>query len=427
MRVVGDDVAALAAEVAGSTRGDRLEVNVWRGGTLMVQGLDVTSWSLSWDADRQVQGQATFVVADPDGTLAPWGLSDPLGPGGSRLQVTYTFGSSGLRVPLGWWRIRRAEPSESWRVYRSAGRGSWSVPPLSPSDDLEPSLVLAPSDGASGFDPGEVVRVPGGGTVTVQADEETSTIVKDRMDAEAWAPGSTCLGEVTRLLEDICPVVVDGAVVDAPVPSDLVYGLSRMDAVEDLLDAVRAVHRMGPDGSLQVVPASGVGPVWSIQGGDDGALVRLARALSDEDVYNAAVSSAETETGAPLVGRAFHLGGPLAWGGPFGRVPIFHNAIATTQAGVDADAATVLATRTDGGEVDLAVTCLTHPGVQPQDRVTVVAATRAGEQGLEGRVVGMNMRSVTVDGGTVPAKSMDLRVRVSVQALEAVAGRVRRA
>lgn len=423
MRVVGDDVAALAAEVAGSTRGDRLEVNVWRGGTLLAQGLDVTSWSLSWSADRQVQGQGTFVVADPDGTLAPWGLSDPLGPGGSRLQVTYTFGSSGLRVPLGWWRIRRAEPSESWRVYRSAGRGSWSVPPLNPSDDLEPSLALVPSDGASGFDPGEVVRVPGGGTVTVQADEETSTIVEDRLDGEAWEAGATCLGEVARLLEDICPVDVAEGVQDRPVSASYVYGQSRMDVVEDLLADVGAVHRMGPDGALEVVPESGVGPVWTVEGGDDGALVRLARALSDEGVYNAATSTGSDPSGAPLVGRAQVMGGPLAWGGPFGRRVIFHNAVATTQAGVDADAATVLARMR---EVDLAVQCLANPGVQPWDLVTVVASTRAGQQALVGKVVGMTLGSARVEGGTVPAKAMGLTVRVPADALEAVAGRVRR-
>ena len=390
MRVTSPD---LNAEVAGTTTGDRLEVHAWRDGVLVAQYLDVSAWSLGWDADRQVQGQATVTVADPDGTLAPWGMSDPLGPGGSRLQITWVSGLSGARVPLGWWRIRRPDPQETWLTYNVGD--------------------------------GRTVRVAGGGSVTIQADEETSTIALDRLDAEVLTE-ATCVAEVRRLLRDICPVVAHEGVVDGPVPASLVYGDSRMDAVEDLLSAIDADYRMGPDGALEIVPAAGVGPVWTLAGGEDGVLVSLARSLSDDGVYNAAISTGETPDGAPLVGRAYITSGPLAWGGPFGKVPIFHRAIATTQAGVDADARTLLANRVASGEVDLTVTCLTHPGLQVQDRVVVIAATTAGELPLEGRVVGMRMSSATSDSGTTPAKKMTLTVRVSTQALEAVAARVRR-
>lgn len=389
MRVVSDE---LDAEVAGTTSGDRLEVHAWRDGQVVARDLAATSWSIGWDADRRVQGQASFTIADPNGDLAPWGYGDPLAPGGSRLQVTWVSGTSGIRVPLGWWRIRNADPREQWRIYQAGGA---------------------------------VLRVPGGGDVPLRADEETATIGIERLDGEVVA-APTCLAEVRRLLADICPVTVHEDVTDAPVPTSLVYGESRADAVDDLLDVVDATHRMGPDGALQVVPAAGVGPVWTLAGGDDGVLVRTERALSDEDVYNAATSTSETADGRPLVGRAFVTGGPLRYRGPFGRVPIFHRAIATTQAGVDADAATLITNRQAAGESDLAVTCLTHPGLQVNDRVTVLAVTAVGEQPIEGRVVGMTMTSATSDAGTVPAKAMTLRVRVPTQALEAIAARVRR-
>ena len=196
---------------------------------------------------------------------------------------------------------------------------------------------------------------------------------------------------------------------------------SRMDAVEDLLDAVHATCRMGPDGALEVVPVGGVStPVWTIAGGDAGVLVDLRRSLSDEGVFNAAVSEGETPAGLPLIGRAYVPAGPLEWGGPFGRVPVFHNAVAQTQAGVTADASTLLSNRIAAGEVDLAVACLTHPGVQLHDPVVVVAATTAGDAALVGRVVRMRMSSA----GSIPAKSMTLSVRVKVDDLEAVAARV---
>src|SRR5690606_8960060 len=167
--------------------------------------LDVVQWGVDWDADRQVQGQASLTVADPDGSLSPWGLADPLGPGGSRLQLTYVsspIGGEGVRIPLGWWRIRASDPREEWRVF-SASSG--------------------------------LVRVAGGGTVTIQADEETSTALLSRLDAEVVG-GSTVIGEVRRLLTDVCPVVAHFDVQDGPIRSGFVYDESRLDGVQDLLD-----------------------------------------------------------------------------------------------------------------------------------------------------------------------------------------------
>ncbi|KRD36801.1 hypothetical protein ASE27_10115 [Oerskovia sp. Root918] len=382
----------LDAEIAGTTQGDRLEVHAWRGGVLVAQDLDVSDWSLAHDADRQVQGQATITVGDPDGTLAPWGMSDPLGPGGSRLQITWVSGLSGSRVPLGWWRIRRPDPQETWQAYNSSGT---------------------------------LMRVAGGGSVTVQADEETSTAVMSRLDAEV-VTAPTCVAEVRRLLQDVCPVVALEGVIDGPVPGSLVYGDGRLDAVEDLLATINATYRMGPDGAMEIVPVAGIGPVWTLAGGEDGVLVQTVRSLSDDGVYNAVISTGQTPEGSPLVGRAVIASGPLAWGGPFGKVPLYHRSIATTQLGVQADAQSTLDARVASGEVDLAVTCLTHPALQLNDRVIVIAATTAGDQALEGRVVGMRMTSATSDAGTTPSKTMSLRVRVSVQTLESIAARVRR-
>lgn len=381
----------LTDEVSGTTSGDLLEVNVWRGGELVAPGLDITSWSLDWDADRQVQGQGTFVVADPDGTLSPWGMGDALAPGGSRAQLTWVSGSTGVRVPQDWWRLRKSDPVEQWRV-RGAGA--------------------------------DAQRVSGGGSVTLRADELTCIPAQlDRLDAEGNPPtGATCLSEVRRLLADIMPVVVHPAVVDRPVPAALVYSQGRWDAVEDLLTHVNAVHRMGGDGSVHVLPAALGAAVWTIDGGEDGVLVDVARSLSDDKVYNAVTSRGTTVDGAPLVGRDWLRGGPLKWGvtEPFGRVPAFHQSIAQTAAGVQADSTTRLRTLSTTGEIDLPVVCLTQPGVQLHDAVVVVAATIDGDAPLVGRVVGKRMASA----GPVPAKSMSLRVRVTVEALEAVAARV---
>lgn len=392
MRVDSDDLDSI---VTGTTSGDRLEAWVWRDGDLVVDhALDVSGWSLGWDAERQVQGQATLTIADPEGALAPWGMADALAPGGSRLQLTQVIAPRGrepFRVPLGWWRIRESSPREQWRTY----------------------------PGGDGL-----VRVSGGGEVTVQADEETSSAVLSRLDAET-VQEDTVVAEVRRLLADICSVVAHPDLVDGPVAPGYVYDEGRMDGVQDLLAMINAEYRMGGDGSLEIVPARGVGPVWTIQGGEGGALIRTVRALSDSGVYNAVISTGEDKEGRPLVGRAYITDGPLAWGGPYGQVPLFHRAVATTAGGVQRDAETTLANRQASGEIDLDVTCLTHPSIQVHDLVTVAATTVAGVQPLVGRVVQMDMVSVTGAGATA-AKSMKLVVRVPAGSLEAIAWAVRR-
>ncbi|WP_263120864.1 hypothetical protein [Cellulomonas sp. RIT-PI-Y] len=382
----------LVDEVTGTTVGDVVEATVWRGGQLVAEGVELSSWSLDWDADRQVQGQGSFTVADPDGELAPWGMGDALAPGGSRMQLTWVSGTTAARVPMGWWRLRRSVPAEQWRI---AGAGE------------------------------SARRVSGGGSVDIDADELTCIPAElDRLDAEGQpAAGATCLSEVRRLLADIMPVVVTDGVADRTVPSSLTYSDGRWDAVEDLLTQVGAVYRMVGDGSLAILPSTLGDSVWTIRGGDDGALVDVQRALSDEQVYNAVVSRGTTAAGAPLAGRAYLQTGPLTWGvnTPFGRRHLIHNSIAQTASGVQADANTRLSTASSSGQIDLPVQCLAHPGIQVHDAVTVIAATAAGDAPLVGRVVRKRLSSA----GQVPAKSMTLSVRVNVADLEVVAARVR--
>ena len=392
MRVVSAD---LDAEVAGTSQGDTLVVSAWRAGVLVAGDLAVSAWSLSWDVSREVQGQATLTIADPGGALAPWGMGDALGPGGSRLSLAWVSGTTGIRVPLGVWRIRKAKPAEAWLVY-----GTQSAP----------------------------IRVSGGASVQIQADEDiTASAALCRVDGETVTAGATSYAEVARLMRDYGAVDLSSAPPSVTIqPSYQAYPEDRMAAVADLLDMAFATYRVGPDGALQVIPVAGLGPVWTIQGGEDGALVELERELSDAATYNGATSKGTDPTGAPLVGRAYTPSGPLAWGGPYGKVPMFHQAIATTQAGVDADAATLLANQASAGTVDLSVTCLAHPGVQLHDLVTVVAPTPAGDASLVGRVVVMSWSSAQSDAGTTPGKVMVLTVRVSADALATVAAQVAR-
>lgn len=391
MRVVNP---TLDDEVASTSQGDTIVVSAWRAGTNTLMSLDLDSWSFNWDMSRDVQGQATLTVRDPDGTLSPWGMGDALAPGGSMLLITWVSGTTGIRVPLGWWRIRKASPTEQWLTYGTTG-------------------------GAK--------RVAGGASVTIDADEALmASASMCRIDGDAVPSGATIYQELRRILADYGSVDTSAAPADKAVSSVYVYPESRATAVGDLLDMLNAVGRAGPDGALQVVPMAGVGPVWTVQGGETGALVSFARTLQDGATYNAVTSKGTAADGTPLVGRAYLTAGPLAYGGPFGKVPMFHQAIAQTQSGVDQDAQTLLTQQTTTGTIDLPVTCLAHPGIQLHDLVTVVAPTVVGDQSLVGRVVAMAWQSSQSASGIVPGKQMTITVRVSAESLEAVAVQVHR-
>lgn len=395
MRVTDPD---LDTEVAASSFNDRLEVNAWYDGELVAADLQIVSWSISWDATREVQAQTSWQIADPDGTLAPWTMADSLAPGGAQLQVTWISGSTGTEVPLGWYRIREATPQESWRLASKAdGSPQWTT--------------------------------SGGGTVPVQADDLTCIPGDlDRLDAEPVVE-STSLGEVVRLLSDTMPVTVDPAVVDRNVSASLVYEdqASRMSAVTDHLTQCSAVARMGPTAELEVVPEAPGDPVWTIAGGRDGVLIEFSRSMSDDGVYNAVVSTAEpTGTGedaVQLVGRDYLDSGPLRFGGPFGNRKMWHQSPATTQAGVDSDARTTLANRQATGEVVLTVTCLMHPGLQLFDVVTLVPPSTEGEFGINGRVVSMSIGSAGSEA--LVSKQMVLGVAVTADDMDALAIRAR--
>lgn len=383
--------AALSA-LTGSRAGERLICHVWYDGQVVAPDIDVSDWSITSDGSRQIRTQVSLTVTDPDGTLAPWGVDDPLGVGGARVQLIYALTATET-VDLGYYRITTSDPAENWTLHAAGSRAVW---------------------------------VSGGAQIPVGADDLTAIAVADRLLApESPKAGATVLSEVRRLLSGIMPVTVAAGVTDRAVATSTVFERERMDAVEDLLAMISCTHRMTGDGQLEVVPNAPGSPVWEIAGGDDGVMVSLRRSQSADGLYNGAVSEGATPDGRQLIGRAFETTGPLRWDGPHGRRPVFHAAtgILTTQAAVDADAISVLAGRLRGRTVDLAITCLPHPGLQCGDVATVASPTVTGAAiALTGVV-----RKTGLRGSAAGVSPMTMTVECAYEDVQAVAAAIRRA
>jgi hypothetical protein len=386
----------------GSRTGDRLVCWVWYDGRLALdEPLDVSSWSFSWDGSERakVQGSMSLTVKDPDGQLGPWLFEDPLGVGGSRLQVSYLVGGAG-EVRIGWFRVISNQVDESWkfRVIREDGY-------------VEPDSAL-PQHYRS-------IAVSVGSSVQVEADELTAELDSDEFLAPEQPAGTnpTVFSELTRLIGDTLPLEITG-VTDSPLSLTNTWDGNRLEVIQDILAVVDASYRMGPDGELDVYMKDPT-PVFTCAGGPDGVLVSMSRKQSINDVYNIGVVTSSRKTTAPdgsevevpIVGTYQITTGPLRTDGPFGRRVIRNgNPLMNTQEKADKAAETLVLNRLAAQTVDLDVSCLPDPSIQVGDYGTIVAPVVDGRQvPLVGECVSINLSGAE----TVSPMSMTVRCLLS--------------
>ncbi len=370
------DQASLDA-LNGSRPADTITVYVWYAGQLAYPDpLPVSDWSFSWDSTRQVQ-TASIDIKDPDGGLAPWLLEDPLGVGGSRLQVIYNVGGAGS-LNLGWYRITAPVPVEQWHSYIVDDSGAVNTDTAVPTGKRQ-------------------IMVSGGASIHIDAADLGILIKNARFLAPESPQGTspTVLSEITRLLEDICPVVALDTVVDASVSKRVIYPQERINAVEDLCRNIGCEYRMNGDGQFEIYPVDPATPVWQIRGGAEGALVRVDRGQNIEGLYNEFVADGQGSKQQPIRGLARIESGPLAWNGEHGVYPTFYSStLLTTQAQCNAYAVRMRDTMLAGLTQDLTVTCLPHPGIQQGDWVTVASPVVNGQTvTLSGKVKVMSLAS----------------------------------
>lgn len=365
MRLIDDNTAAA---LTGSRSGDELIAWVWYDGALaLTEPLPVSDWSISWDGDarQKVQGSLSLTVKDPDGTLAPWLFNDPLGVGGSRIQVIYRVGGA-EDVQVGWYRIDSNSSEESWnfRVIRE--------------DHYEEPDSLLPTNY-------RYLASPTGASVSLSAKDLTAELESDRFLAPEQPVGvsPTVQSEVERLIGGTLPIMY-GNFPDANVPKDVVWEDDRLEAVMDLLEIVGASFRMTGEGELEIYQKTRT-PVAVLAGGDDGLAINVFRSMNLDGLYNIGVVSSSyknkqnidgqvQEVDVPIYGYYEIPTGPLRAGGPFGRRVIkAGNPLMNSQTKVDKAARTMVLDRLSAQRVDLEVTCLPNPALQIGDTVTVVS------------------------------------------------------
>ena len=400
MRVVDENTRAA---LTGSRSGDELVCWVWYDGALAKtndsdepEKLPTSGWSLRWDGSegQKVPGTLTLDVKDPDGKLGPWLFDDPLGVGGSLVQVFYQVGGAG-EVRVGWYRITGNGSEESWS-FRLIREDGW----------VDPGSAIPPHQ--------RVVALPMGSQVSVTAQDLTEMLDADEFLAPEQPPSSSVLGEIERLVGDTMPVVFEG-LTDGSLPLSTTWDENRMEAVMDLLAMVGGSFRMGPDGELVCYRKTKT-PVFTVAGGSEGVLINLSRSQSLDGIANVGVvtssrretASDGTENEVPVVGSYEVTTGPMRVGGPFGRRVIRNaNPLMDTQSKADNAAESLVLNRINAQSVVLDVYCLPDPTVEVGDYGTVATPV------IDGRAAELNGEVVSVDlsGTGASVSQMKLSVR----------------
>jgi hypothetical protein len=400
-----DDVSKRA--MRGSRAGDKIVAFARYGSTVHPDPIPISAYAFSWDSTRQVQS-LTCSVADNTGALAPWLLEDPLGVGGSVLDVRYEIGGTGAQINLGPYRIAQNRPRERWLTYVIDNKGQINVDSPIPNDK-------------------QLKFVPGGATIEITAYDLGLTTKKDRLIAPESPPtgtSPTVVSEVTRLMRDICGVVVLPGVMDVAVSPNIIYERERMDAVQDLCKRIFCDYRFNGDGLLEIYPVLEQAPVETLQGGPEGLLVRVDRSQDLEGLSNRFVVDGTRELPdgktEPIRAIVDIDSGVLSINGPHGRVPEFYSStMIATQEQADAYATQMALSQLTGLTIDLSVTCLPMPYLQHGDWVTVANPVVDGEPvPLVGRIKSITLKS---GKGLAPAP-MELVVQCSYWTVQSIVG-----
>ena len=397
MRLI-DEATLVALE--GSRPADEITVWAWRGGSLVLdEPLQVLNWSAQDTAqdNTKINQQVSLTVADPDGTLGAWRFDDPLGVGGTQLQIIYRVGGAGA-VNFGKFRIIENEPVEhvEWRVIDEYGFDE-------PGSALGPHKRKVP-----------VVRA----AVRLELVDLTFNIDVDRLEApESPAPGSTIITEVKRFAEPHMPVVVEAGVVDRPVQRTLIFDRERLEAVQDLLGRIASRYRMGGDGELRAYPRVS-DPVWRVEPGK--CLVSLSRRQVLDGLYNRwVVSGKDTGDGKPVTAVVSIDTGPLRYGGDHGRISTFYTSEMIETYGQALAYGIEMRDEFLGSlAAELTITTSPRPELQGGDWIEVGYPIAAGYVAyFPGQIT-----SIRRQGGTTPGATT-IQVSCAYQAIIAALGR----
>lgn len=226
-------------------------------------------------------------------------------------------------------------------------------------------------------------KVPNG-AIRLSGRDRMSGLIDARLLApRQFAATASVFAVVTTLVQEVYPTVViefDFTATTTLLGTPHIAEEDRHGFLLDLITSLGKVWYWDHEGKLQIRSAPDpAAPVWDVNHGADGVLVRMSRALKRDGVYNIVVATGEApgkEAGVRGVAYDDNPDSPTYWKGTFGQVPEFYNSpFITSQA--QAQAAAHAKVRSKIGlpySVDL--TAVPNPASEVLDPVRVTYSDR---------------------------------------------------
>lgn len=341
----------------------RSYVDVMNGSTVLYADVPIASGSVTLDRTADVRGRVELALP-ADAALVPDSITDLLAPNGNELRVRrgIQIGSTWEGVALGVFRITNVQVSDPERTIKITG--------------LDRSQVIREANFEDAY-----VIAPGTNYVTALAAMVTN--------AAAWIPMSFMTTTATT------PTLI----------YDKVDEGGRWKALQEMATALGGELFFNGAGTLilRAEADPGATPVWGVDDGAAGVIVKVDRAWSRDQSYNAAIVTS-SGPGIPYrsIARDTDPTSATYYFGSFGKKPRrYASPLINSQAQADSAAAAILR-RSLGITQSLNLDAIPNPALEPGD----VVAVRRTALGLNENAVIDEMKI-----GLLASDGMNLKVR----------------
>lgn len=313
---MGWPVTGLWMQALQSPHTLRWIVSAVRDGRVLAENLEVEDVQPTESVDGgQVTREFKATISDATQELMSADPLSPLAPWGQRLQVRaeLSIGASYAEmIPFGEFRIESADGDRATATLQS--NGAWLF------GGQKPQVTCR-----------DMLQQP--------ADEPFTVPVQRQVDAAGNPP--TVRAEMARVLAGTGLALSPHITTGATVPWGTDYGDKRLDALLALAGVAgdTMVLTMDRAGRVDLVDSAvGTGTTWTFTPGAD-VQVAWNPSADRTGIHNGVLVRGAGDDQYGVRGTATLDSGPLAWGGPFGRVPdivtdstIYSNAAATAAA-----------------------------------------------------------------------------------------------
>lgn len=217
------------------------------------------------------------------------------------------------------------------------------------------------------------------GPILIEGRDRMSGLIDGRLLAPVqFADTATYGAVVNQLVTQVYPTATiewDDTTNTQTLGRSLVTEEDRWGFINDLVTSRGKIWYWDHRGILVIRnPPSATAPVFDVNSGEGGVLVKLRRRLTRERVYNAVVAYGEAaDTAVPARAAVVdnNPDSPTFFSGPFGPVPRFYSSPFITNDIQAASAATSLLTQQLGLPYSVDFTAVPNPALEPWDPVRI--------------------------------------------------------